>query len=354
VGGTALVAGHDYRGYNRRIRDAFQAEGWRCGEVDTAFPAFDASLRGRLLYRALPERLGLRGPLRRAGARARIDFVAQVLDRDWDLLLVIRPDLLGPEELAAIRRGRPGAVLACWLMDPIGRYPSCRTVLPLFDRVFLYDRGDLEEGRRINPRTEVLLLAFDPADYAPPTTPAQPLWDLSFIGSPSPDRLRSLEQVCRAADLPPERVRFVVGDWRFLPLLGRRLAARRSWLIRHEYLDFRTLDHPAIRQIYHRSVICLNAHQQGTLQGYNMRVFEVAGAGGGAQLVERLPGLGEQLQEEHEVVCYGDGDELVEQARRLLADHRRARELGARAAIRAAGEHTYRHRVRTLLEACGR
>lgn len=348
--GVALVAGHNFYGYSDRIRRAFDAAGWEGRVEDVVAPRIRVSPRERLLYRVLPQRLGIRGPLERATRRIRADFVARVCAHDAALILFIRPDLMTPSDLAEIRRARPRARLACWLMDPIGRMPGVEDLLPRFDAVFLYDAGDLPAARRLNPASHLLVLAFDPDDYRPAAGPVEARWDLTFIGSPSPARLRLLERVVGDLELGPEAVRFVVGHWRMIPVIGRRRLNRRSRLFRDGYMDMETLGHPAIGEIYHRSTLCLNIHQPGTVSGFNMRVFEAAGAGL-AQIVERLPGLGDHLREGREVACYDDPEELVATVRHLLAHPEEAREMGRRAAIAAAARHTYRHRVQTVLDA---
>ena len=348
--GAALVAGHNFHGYSDRIRRAFVAEGWACAVEEVDPPRVRVSPRERFLYRFLPRRLGLHGPLERAALRIRRDFVSRVCAHDVDLILFTRPDLLTPKDLGRIRAARPRARLACWLMDPIGRMPGVEALLPRFDAVFLYDAADLPAARRLNPASHLLVLAFDPEDYRPSPVPVEARWALSFIGSPSPARLRLLEGVVGALGLGPDAVRFVVGHWGLIPVIGRRRLRRRSWLFRDGYLDMETLGHAAVREIYHRSTLCLNIHQIGTVSGFNMRVFEAAGAGG-AQVVERLPGLEDRLREGVEVACYGAPEELVEQVRYLLEHPDEARELGRKAAEAAAARHTYRHRIRTILGA---
>ncbi len=345
-----MIAGHNFHGYADRIQRAFVAKGWGC-DVESVRPTrVRFALKERFLYRFLPERIGIRGPLDRASARIRADFMARVCAHDVDLILFIRPDLLTPEDLTEVRAARPRARLACWLMDPIGRMPRVEDLLPCFDAVFLYDAADLPAARRLNPATHLLVLAFDVEDYRPPPAPVEDRWALSFIGSPSPARLRLLERVVGDLGLGPDAVRFVVGSWRLIPLIGRRRLHVRSWLFRDGYMDLETLGHAAVREIYHRSTLCLNIHQPGTVSGFNMRVFEAAGAGG-AQVVERLPGLEEQLREGEEVACYSDADELVERVRHLLENPDEARRMGKRAAVTAAARHTYGHRVQLILEA---
>ena len=89
--------------------------------------------------------------------------------------------------------------------------------------------------------------------------------------------------------------------------------------------------------------VAFNASLNGDL---NMRVFEVLSAGG-CLLTDRLgplSGLGLILEEGREYLAYGDGEELVEQARALLADPARAD------AVAAAGHCRFMAELRQELQ----
>ena len=89
--------------------------------------------------------------------------------------------------------------------------------------------------------------------------------------------------------------------------------------------------------------VSFNASLNGDL---NMRVFEVLSAGG-CLLTDRigpLSGLAQILEEGREFLAYGDGEELVEQARALLADPARA------GAMAAAGHRRYMAELHQYLQ----
>lgn len=352
--GRAVIGGLEFFGYNERIRDAFLAEGWDCKTLETWYPPYDRRVLANLLFGILPRRFGVRGPLEWAMARARRLFVDAVLRTEFDLLLVIRPDFLTVEDLDEIRRARPSAVVACWLMDSLAYHPRFLDVVEGTDRVFSFDEADLPRLGEKHPRVRFLPLAFDPGDYSPAARSPAARWRVSFIGAPHLDRLRLLERLCDELSLKPDDVRFVIGAWKVLPIIGQRSLNRRSWLYRDGFLDLETTDHPACREIYQRSDVCLNVHQpfNPTIpRGFNMRVFEICGAGG-FQLVEALPGLDRVFPEDTGLSTYRDSDGLIASIRDALAAPERRRDAAQRCAEHAHAHHTFRHRVREIVDHC--
>lgn len=348
-----LVAGIDFHGYKERIAKAWRELGWEAGTLDVYYPHFDRRLLSRLKYSILPGRLGVRSFLDQAWARSRNHFLNQAKQQEFDLLLVTTPDFLTPHEMSALRDAHPKATFACWVWDPLDRFPAIVPVLPLFDHVFVYDAGDLERGRKLNPSTHELLLAFSPEDFYPATTFLEPpKWKISFVGFLTQDRLRLLERVCRDLTFTREDVQFFAGAWRVWPLVGKRRLHQQSWLYRKDMVRLQTIDAPGARSLYHHSAICLNAHQAGCQQGYNMRLFEIAGAGG-FQMTERLPGIERVFTDGKEIVLYDSAPDLVEKMRYYLAHPEEAGAIAKAAAHAAHQQHTFVHRMRKVQEICG-
>ncbi|MHB1329401.1 MAG: glycosyltransferase family protein, partial [Gemmatimonadales bacterium] len=102
--------------------------------------------------------------------------------------------------------------------------------------------------------------------------------------------------------------------------------------------------------------IALNIHQffgepaaQGRYgTGANRRVFEIAGIGT-VQLVDAKADIARSFVPDEEVVLFRSPAELRERALDLLANPARRAEIAARARARTLREHTWRHRLETLI-----
>lgn len=350
---SALVAGYDFFGYTRRIARAFRSLGWKTDVLDCPNPLRYEGLLDRIRYRGLPERLGYEGYLQEEWKRVRQVVEERIAATECRLLFFINPVFLTGPMLERIRQRKRGAIIASWLMDPLRRLPTLRDTLPTMDNVFIYDKGDLEEVSTLNVKSSVLLNAADPTEFFPGERGnANSRWKLSFVGAMSLERLDLLERLCDSENLGPGDVRFVGGRSHILPVVGKPRMLARSWLYRKGMIDLTTVDPSGAREIYWRSEVCLNVHQRGTTMGYNPRLFEIAGSGG-FQMVDRLPGVGAVLEDEQEVVTFGGTEELVEKVRRFRKDEPERKRIARNAARRVAAEHSYRHRIETVLSTCG-
>lgn len=101
-------------------------------------------------------------------------------------------------------------------------------------------------------------------------------------------------------------------------------------------------------RVFGEALACLNTFQLAEGNSLNCRAFEIAGAGG-LQLVEDRPAVVQCFEPGRELLTFGTFEELVahiDRARKEPARMRAIREAGAR---RALAEHTYRHRLATIL-----
>jgi spore maturation protein CgeB len=101
-------------------------------------------------------------------------------------------------------------------------------------------------------------------------------------------------------------------------------------------------------RIYRSAVGVLNSLHPAEIVGLNARLFEAAGCGA-AVLCEFRPKLAELFDVEKELLVFGDFDQLLDQATRLLNETDLTARVGDAAAQRAHSEHTYDHRLFTIM-----
>lgn len=218
-----------------------------------------------------------------------------------------------------------------WMTDSAQIDPAAATS---YSRIFLSDPGYLSDlKQKIGPDrvAGVLSFAFDPQIHAP-APPQPPRYDVCFIGNRDPKRDEYLPALFAA------RLRtLIVGNY----WLKHTLAYRHPLSFR------RSVSREGMGSIYARSRISLNLHARVVREGTNMRTFECAGYGI-PQLVEYRPGIDELFDPGSEIVTFHSTCEMVDQARRLLADADLRCRLAENARRRALAEHTYRHRLETI------
>jgi len=262
--------------------------------------------------------------------------------RRYDMIFCHKTMLLPPPLLDRLRRDT-GARLYCFYPDdPFDEHPSrsnanTRGALPLMDCHFAWGRYRLaalsEAGAR---RVEYLPFAYDPALHQPvagsPARHGGPVPAIAFVGNFSAERAEWLQHLAeydlglwghawqRAVSLHPSLARAVRGP--------AQVGA-------------------AFADIYGRCAIGLNLIQVYP-DGHNMRTFE-APACGGFVMSNRTTELLDLFDEDKEIVCFGDPEELRSKVSFYLK-HPDLRSRIARAGLERVRPETYEKRAARILQ----
>ncbi len=322
-----LVLSPVFHGYWRPIAAAFESIGHhvdvcRYDELPTA--ADKARNKVRL---ELP---------RRWGVDTTSALVAQHSDRVIDALRSTRPDLVlvikGDtfDDRVAQAASEVGARTFLWLYDELRRTRHTDTTLAPYEAVTTYSRLDAAEFARRGLTTLHVANAFDPA-----ATP-QPIHGnaVVFVGARYPNRTTALAGLA-AAGVP---VHAYGRDWSRHPIDRARTM---TWW-RPAVPSSRDIPRELGYALMAGAPAALNMHHDQ--DGFTMRTFEASGVGG-VQLIDRGD-VDEFYEPGIEVAVFTSHDELVELARRAVADDRWGDALRAAAVRRTLAEHTFAHRAR--------
>lgn len=243
-----------------------------------------------------------------------------------DLVLVFKGASLAPEAIDRLRQ-TSSARWVNWFPDGPHLLDLSLRIGRAYDRCFIFDTSMVERHRAVGHRAEYLAEGFDPAFHRPVPEPGVVPVPIAFVGSHEPFRAAAVEAVrdLGLAAWGP--------GWPGGPLYGE---------------DF--------VRAFSNATIALNIHQffgepasggrYGT--GANRRVFELAGIGT-AQLCDAKADLFRSFAEDREIVTFRNAGELREKARWLLGASAERTALAQRARSRALAEHSWRHRLETLL-----
>lgn len=334
-----LVVGPVYGGsleVARSTANAFDAAG-----ADTRL--FDASeyASGYHALGALPVASAARMTLQNALADVVGDAVAR-LAAEWkpDLVFALAQAPLGPAALGALRD--LGTTTAFWFVENARVLRYWPQVAPHYDFFYAIQRGRfLEQLADAGARAPAYLpLACDPERHVPvglsDAERARFGADVSFAGAPYLNRRRLF------ASLGDVGLRLWGAGWSDPALAPLAAEGGRTF----------TLDE--MIRIFAATRINLNVHSAEHVDGLdpqpdyvNPRTFELA-ACRAFQIVDRREPLAELFDDE-QVVSFSDVAELRALIRRYLADGSAREAVAIRAQSRALAEHTYRHRVTTVL-----
>ena len=260
-----------------------------------------------------------------------------------DLLLAMAQAPVTPPVLAEI--GRRGVPSAFWFVEDHRLFGYWKELIGAYDYFFAIQTGEfLAEAGRLSPgHVAYLPCAADPAVHRPLALRAA---ERAHLGAP---------------------VGFVGAGYRNRRLAFRSLLDLGLKIWGSEWAAAGALD-PAVQRegarvstedavrIFNATVVNLNLHSSTYVDGVdprgdfvNPRTFEIAAAGG-FQLVDLRSLLPPLLRPGVDVATFTDAAELRDRVRHHLARPAERAAIAAAGRARVLAEHTYRHRMETLLE----
>ena len=255
-----------------------------------------------------------------------------------DLVLVLKGESLEAETVDCLQRAARKRLVTWWLDDPFGSRLSPEAIR-FYHTWFLFDRSYFERLARAGAAESVFLpCCCDPDIFRP--LGLKPAYDVTFVGVYYPQRGAALEQLRG----------FNVGVWG--PLWDGTEAQR---VLNHLGTNWRGkfADQKTAVKIHNASRICLNVHHPQTrLGGLNLRTFEVL-ASGASLLTDYIAGMDELLVPGEEVACYSSPDQVRPQVDYYLAHPDERLRISQRGRARVLREHTYHHRMKTILDKLG-
>lgn len=258
-----------------------------------------------------------------------------------DLVLAMAQAPLSRQALKRLRRDK--VPTAMWFVEDREVFPYWKAFAPYYDLFAVIQKGDFaEQLAALGQRDSFYLpLAADPAVHRPLELSAverrQCGSEISFVGAGYPNRRLAFRQ------LAGHDLRIWGNDWDGETTLAPYLQR-----------DGARIETEEVVRIFNATTINVNLHSSvrpGVLVGdgdfVNPRTFELA-ACGAFQLVDRR-GLLPELFAEDELALFSDMPELLQGIAYYLAHPEVRSEVTARGRARVLAEHTYAHRMQTLL-----
>ena len=340
-----LVAGPQFHGYSSQIAAALRRAEHHVMLVTFAKP--------QPAINVLFNRAKAIAPVG-TGQEFYLSLVWRQLLKEWrsgrySALLIIRPDLVSEKRLECLRDSQPNAVIAGWMTDPLEKYPITNRKISLLDRLFLYNEDESRTERvKHGDKISYLPMGFDDSVFNPSLRCLEPTRSLAFVGSLS-GRDSELAALISRLSLDKTKTHIYAGRHTFLSKLLDGLRSVDTEKLPECYVQKKDVAPIAANALYQTVGLCLNIHRNDTNPGLNPRTFEIAGAGG-FQLARNTAGLGSVLEPDREIITYESVDEMVDKAEFYLSRPRLWASIRDRATRRAHACHSFKSRVKNLVE----
>ena len=291
----------------------------------------------------------LRDPMRKGSVESQyVELLSQLVleginERPIDILLCLAQAPLSPRVLKEIRER--GIITVMWFVEDCGRFQTWKQIAPYYDYMFLIQRGDyLKQVEQAGAARAIYLpVGCDPEVHRPLDLSDEEKSrfgsQLSFVGAGYNNR---------------RHVFSMLADYNF-KIWGTEWPACLPFtkLLQDGGARIDVADYV---KIFNASEINLNLHSSQERDGVepfgdfvNPRTFELAAAGA-FQLVDNRQLLEENFEIGREAAVFHDEKELQEQITHYLAHPEERKQISLAARSRALAEHTYQHRLRTMLE----
>ena len=250
-----------------------------------------------------------------------------------DIVLVIKGDIISEKTVLEINRSKN----ILWMLDGISSKPLSLKMAEKMDAVFLFEKTEVEEVKKINANTFYLPPAFD--DQIFKKLQLKKDIDLLFIGILYESRIKLLEK---------SHLKF--------PQLKMKVYCKRYWFYKTPLKYLKSLkDNVFINRfvtpaeanvLYNRSNICLNMHHEQSVYGINPRFFEILGSNS-IQFVDRKPFI-EEYFPDFNIYSYTTEEELFDMIDQKINNNLPQEDQALYSTINK--HHTYRNRVDYILE----
>ncbi len=276
-----------------------------------------------------------------AGLRAAVD------EHDPDLAVFVLYEDQIPDEVLAELRDRPRPLTFNWFCDDHWRFEGFTShYAPLFDAVSTTDRNAVAKYRAIGIEPILTQWACNPRLYHPTGGPIR--HGVTFVGQSYGDRpwlVRRLETA--GVEVQAWGPRWPAGFLDFDEMVATFAESRVNLNLTAASNDPRTPR--LVRGVINRTYPPAIRWVRRGLDQIKGRTFEIP-ACGGLQLSSRAEAIEDFFEPDREIALFDSADDLVDQARRYLADDRAAEAVAAAGHRRALAEHTYEHRFRAILD----
>jgi spore maturation protein CgeB len=331
-----LIIGPDFYNFNISIADAFVALGW-----ETTIESYDLPVhpfKGWLKWR---HKFALNKKEIQKSQKAKYQFYIQerFAKEKPDFVFILNGDMLSTTTLDLFRKDSKTVL---WLFDSISNITTVTNHIDHVDYCFCYEQEDVDFYTRSGKKAYFLPQAYDPQFYYPEENQIKDI-DILFVGNLyiSKRRQQHIKQVIKSF---PDKKIVIFGEYK--PWYKNPV----KWLLREQrniYMN-RNIPYCAVNSYYNRAYVVLNIHHEQQKNGANPKVFEISGSGA-YQVCDSNRYL-EILFPNNEIGLFQNEEDLINKIEYALTHNMEENAMRAQQIV--SSQHTFKHRIKEVIELC--
>lgn len=327
-----LITGNLFHGYDNDIYQAILQEGHN---VDFLFHNIQgpfnniSSLHKKLIYGILPNKIGVNYFEKLSIEKFNEDLLKIYNSNSFDLVIIIGGKTIYESTLEKIK-----TIKVFWLMDGINFFPKLKNTLKHYDYLFLFEPTDLKIIKELVNHNNVfnLNLGFSTSRFFNQKI-TDKKYDFSFIGSYYENREKLISNL-----LKKNTNGIIIGDFN----------KTKNKLIKK--INIKTqIPVDQTNTIYNTSKININSHHIQSIEGLNVRTYEVMGSGG-VQLVENKKIAQNYFHDGEHCIFYSSNEEFIDKYNFYIEKPYILDKIREKAYENAIVHHTWNERIKEMLQ----
>jgi spore maturation protein CgeB len=338
-----MILSYPFYGYGEMISKAFMKKKCSVKYLSYGYPS--NGIKNLFRY-SLPRKIGIDVEYKLRENFA-LNTIKQIQEFEPDAILLIRGDFLSDTLIEGIKKSKKRPQLNVWIMDGINKLPGLMQFKNNIDKWFVFEPTDISILKKnYNIKAQFLPLAFDPSYYFPlENDENQDLTaNMSFIGSvKDKERIETIDKLSKWSIKNKFDFKIVTANYR---ARNYHLLYPYRSLWKKLYKNY--LPHELINILYNNCNVNINIHKKQSIEGLNMRFFEVLGSGG-LQLVEEKKGQKIlNLKPGSDFLTYSCYEDMIEKIEYAFSNPEKVREISVNA-LRKSKKHTFQDRAQQII-----
>jgi len=338
-----------FYGIDEAIRESFEAIGFNAILLNYGTKITIQETIARRMGLKVPWLKRFLNPILKYYLQKENDELINIAKREKpDILFIIKGDHLFPETLSELKNKVSCPIIAYIWDDPFYSYAGLfsddfrknnfEKGMYQYDFIFVYDTFYVEQiKKRGISNVKYLPLAADPSRYKKIVISEEDKrsygYDICFVGVPYPNRIEILESLkhYNLGVFGDGWTEYFLAKGKATPSFYRGKATGEK-----------------VSKIYLSSKMVLNIHDPEAREGLNTRTFDIL-ACGASELVDYQKNLEMHFKIGEEIVTFKDKNELIKLVSYYFENDGLLKEISAKGRQRVLNEHTWFHRVNSVM-----